>query len=307
MVDTQFGVIGGGGTSFGFNSVSSFNGGFDQTPNALFLNSNRSKTLRPLEIFPPIGAQPTLFQKRAALRQNSDKGGGGLMNLEMLSSVDNDEPRQLEEGNNNKIGDSVKNGGGITRMQIKSLFLVVAVTAEEKLNDRLYMLRSVVPKISKMDRASILGDAIEYLKELLQRINDLHNELESTPPGTALPPSSSFHPLTPTPPTRHVASRKKSAQAHCQAQIANNLPGKSKRRKSCQHTYVLLSATGLLLSTMRALDGLGIDIQHLSSFVSMDGPVSVNPIHQQCKEGMDVSPEEIKAVLLNSAGFHGMI
>jgi hypothetical protein len=30
-----------------------------------------------------------------------------------------------------------------------------------------------------MDRASILGDAIEYLKELLQRINDLHTELEA--------------------------------------------------------------------------------------------------------------------------------
>lgn len=30
-----------------------------------------------------------------------------------------------------------------------------------------------------MDRASILGDAIEYLKELLQRINDIHKELEA--------------------------------------------------------------------------------------------------------------------------------
>lgn len=53
-----------------------------------------------------------------------------------------------------------------------------------------------------MDRASILGDAIEYLKELLQRINSLHNELESLPPGSALTPTAStFHPLTPTPPT----------------------------------------------------------------------------------------------------------
>ena len=31
----------------------------------------------------------------------------------------------------------------------------------------------------QMDRASILGDAIEYLKELLQRINDIHKELEA--------------------------------------------------------------------------------------------------------------------------------
>lgn len=54
-----------------------------------------------------------------------------------------------------------------------------------------------------MDRASILGDAIEYLKELLQRINSLHNELESLPPGSALTPTAStFHPLTPTLPSR---------------------------------------------------------------------------------------------------------
>ncbi|KAG5529907.1 hypothetical protein RHGRI_030327 [Rhododendron griersonianum] len=27
-----------------------------------------------------------------------------------------------------------------------------------------------------------IGDAMEYLKELLQRINDLHNKLRATPP-----------------------------------------------------------------------------------------------------------------------------
>ncbi|KAL4198810.1 hypothetical protein AMTRI_Chr03g47880 [Amborella trichopoda] len=66
-----------------------------------------------------------------------------------------------------------------------------------------------------MDRASILGnaiDAIDYLKELLQRIIDLHNELQSMP-------------------------------------SAVNIHMFCARRPS------------LVLSTMRALDGLGLDIQ----------------------------------------------
>ncbi|KAE8676612.1 hypothetical protein F3Y22_tig00111582pilonHSYRG00075 [Hibiscus syriacus] len=40
-----------------------------------------------------------------------------------------------------------------------------------------------------MDRAFILGDAIEYMKELLQRINDLRNELESNPGSSPLTPT----------------------------------------------------------------------------------------------------------------------
>ncbi|XP_073023549.1 transcription factor MTB1-like [Primulina eburnea] len=48
----------------------------------------------------------------------------------------------------------------------------------EKLNQRFYALRAVVPNISKMDKASLLGDAISYITELQTRLKNMESQRE---------------------------------------------------------------------------------------------------------------------------------
>ncbi|KAL6008372.1 Transcription factor myc2 [Asimina triloba] len=48
----------------------------------------------------------------------------------------------------------------------------------EKLNQRFYALRAVVPNVSKMDKASLLGDAIAYINELKSKMQNLESEKE---------------------------------------------------------------------------------------------------------------------------------
>ncbi|XP_073388741.1 transcription factor MYC2 isoform X2 [Physcomitrium patens] len=48
----------------------------------------------------------------------------------------------------------------------------------EKLNQRFYALRAVVPNVSKMDKASLLGDAIAYINELTSKLQSAEAQIK---------------------------------------------------------------------------------------------------------------------------------
>ncbi|PIN15905.1 hypothetical protein CDL12_11440 [Handroanthus impetiginosus] len=65
----------------------------------------------------------------------------------------------------------------------------------EKLNQRFYALRAVVPNISKMDKASLLGDAIAYITDLQTKIRILEAEkgIVNTKQNQCSLPDMDFH------------------------------------------------------------------------------------------------------------------
>ncbi|CAJ1965240.1 unnamed protein product [Sphenostylis stenocarpa] len=90
---------------------------------------------------------------------------------------DAEAPLAFAEGSNNVPMMTRRVGSGREMLPINH------VEAErqrrEKLNQRFYALRSAVPNVSKMDKASLLSDAVYYINELKAKISQLEAALET--------------------------------------------------------------------------------------------------------------------------------
>ncbi|KAG7595505.1 Myc-type basic helix-loop-helix (bHLH) domain [Arabidopsis suecica] len=102
---------------------------------------------------------------RASENNSDGEGGGEWADAVGADDTGNNKPR--------KRGRRPANG------RVEALNHVEAERQRrEKLNQRFYALRSVVPNISKMDKASLLGDAVSYINELHAKLKVMEAERE---------------------------------------------------------------------------------------------------------------------------------
>nr|XP_016511999.1 PREDICTED: transcription factor bHLH93-like [Nicotiana tabacum] len=156
----------------------------------------------------------------------------------------------------------------------------------KRLNDRLSMLRSVVPKISKMDRTSIVGDTIDYTKELLEKINNLQEEMELGPNQLSL---------------TSIFKNEKPIEI-----FIRNSPKFDVERRNID-TRVEITCAGksdLLLSTLTTLDALGLETQQCVISCFSDFAMQASCSQEMEQRGL-TNAEDIKQALFRNAGYAG--
>ncbi|XP_011625677.1 basic helix-loop-helix protein A isoform X2 [Amborella trichopoda] len=130
-------------------------------------------------------SEDTVFSKWKWNNQaatTTSQGGGGqqwllkyiLFSVPFLHSKYRDENSPKARGDG-ESGSRLRRGVTTPQDELSANHVLAERRRREKLNERFIILRSLVPFVTKMDKASILGDTIEYVKQLRKRIQDLES------------------------------------------------------------------------------------------------------------------------------------
>ncbi|PWA38953.1 Myc-type, basic helix-loop-helix (bHLH) domain-containing protein [Artemisia annua] len=101
-------------------------------------------------------------------------------NLYLIWDEDEDDVKESGDGDSSETvttrnPNTQRRGGGVKGDRTKSLI------SERKrrigMKEKLYTLRTMVPNITKMDKASIVGDATRYIQDLQTQARNLRSEI----------------------------------------------------------------------------------------------------------------------------------
>ncbi|RDX60256.1 Transcription factor bHLH93, partial [Mucuna pruriens] len=221
-----------------------------------------------------------------SMMEEEDPGllGEELQNLELQTTC-KVEPTQSSEMPVFNMGTGLERKTRSKKLQGQpSKNLMAERRRRKRLNDRLSMLRAIVPKISKMDRTSILGDTIDYMKELLEKINNLQQQVEVD---------------------SNIGGIFKDVKSN-DILVRNSPKFEVERSVDTRVEICCAGKPGLLLSTVNTLEALGLEIQQcvISCFNDFTMQASCS---EELERRTMLSSEDIKQALFRSAGYGGRV